>query len=164
MPQVDIPRRKPSRLKEYDYSRGGAYFITICTKNRKNLFWNNVGASIARPQEIELSEYGKIVDDAIKKIPIHYSTMSIDKYVIMPNHIHLLLQIKCDRDGRAMLAPTISTVIQQTKGYITKQIGFSVWQKLFYDHIIRGEKDYKEIWEYIDNNPLKWELDRFFTL
>jgi len=63
-----------------------------------------------------------------------------------------------------MLAPTISTVIQQTKGYITKQIGFSVWQKLFYDHIIRGEKDYKEIWEYIDNNPLKWELDRFFTL
>ena len=49
-------------------------------------------------------------------------------------------------------------------GYITKQIGFSVWQKLFYDHIIRGEKDYKEIWEYIDNNPLKWELDRFFTL
>jgi len=56
MPQVDIPRRKPSRLKEYDYSRGGAYFITICTKNRKNLFWNNVGASIARPQEIELSE------------------------------------------------------------------------------------------------------------
>lgn len=90
--------------------------------------------------------------------------MLVRKKLNCPNNIHLLLQIKCDRDGRAMLAPTISTVIQQTKGYITKQIGFSVWQKLFYDHIIRGEKDYKEIWEYIDNNPLKWELDRFFTL
>ena len=62
-----------------------------------------------------------------------------------------------------MPAPTVTTVIQQMKGYVTKQIGFTVWQKLFYDHIIRNENDYREIWEYIENNPIKWTEDRFYN-
>lgn len=73
----------------------------------------------------------------------------------MPDHIHLLLQIHGNENGRPMVAPTINRVIKQTKGYITKQIGFSIWQKSFNDHIIRGQEDYKSIWEYIENNPLK---------
>ena len=81
----------------------------------------------------------------------------------MPNHIHLLLQIHGGENGRAMPAPTVSTVIQQMKGYVTKQIGFTVWQKLFYDHIIRNENDYREIWEYIENNPIKLTEDRFYN-
>ena len=161
---MELPKRKPTRLKEYDYSLPGAYFITICTKERKNLLWNNVGASIARPQDIVLSMYGNITDNAIKNIPFKYSCVSIDKYCIMPNHIHLLLTIHSDENGRPMVAPTISTIIQQMKGHITKQIGFPIWQKLFHDHIIRGEKDYAEIWEYIDNNPLKWQEDCFFSV
>ena len=110
-----------------------------------------------------LSEYGNIVETAIKNIPLKYTSVSVDRYVIMPNHIHLLLQIHIDENVRAMPAPTVSTVIQQMKGYVTKQIGFPVWQKLFYDHIIRNGNDYREIWEYIENNPLKWVEDRFYS-
>ena len=80
----------------------------------------------------------------------------------MPNHVHLLLQINTDPDGRAMLAPTVSRVVQQLKGVVTKQIGHSIWQKLFHDHVIRNEKDYLKIWEYIDNNPARWQEDCFY--
>ena len=160
---MDLPKRKPNRLPEYDYSTPGAYFLTICTIDRKNFFWDNVGASIARPQDVRLSSYGTVVEYAIRQIPAHYPAISVDHYVIMPNHIHLLLQINTDDSGRAMLAPTISRVIQQMKGSITKQIGFSVWQKLYHDHIVRGERDYRKIWEYIENNPMQWALDCFYT-
>ena len=159
---MELHQRKPNRLPYFDYSAPGAYFITICTKDRKSIFWEGVGASIARPQKPVLTSWGRIVDAAINKIPSHYPAISLDHYVVMPNHIHLLLQINTDEDGRAMLAPSISTVVQQLKGVVTKQIGFSVWQKLFHDHIIRGEQDYLKIWEYIDNNPLRWEEDCFF--
>jgi len=156
---MDTPKRKPNRLPNFDYSTPGAYFITICTKDRRNQFWTDVGASIARPQ---LTTWGEIAANAICDIPKHYSAISVDHYAVMPNHIHLLLQINTDADGRAMLAPTISHVIQQLKGIISKQIGKSVWQKLFYDHIIRSEADYLKIWEYIENNPTKWEEDCFY--
>lgn len=160
---MELPVRKPNRLPNFDYNTPGAYFITICTKDRKNLFWTDVGASIARPQNPSLSKYGAIVDASIREIPLHYPAVSVDHYVVMPNHIHLLLQINTDEDGRAMLAPTISRLVQQMKGIVTKQIGHSIWQKLFHDHVIRGEKDYLKIWEYIDNNPVKWEEDCFYT-
>ena len=163
MMYTDLPKRKPNRLKEYDYSSPGVYFITICTKDRRNLFWENAGASITRPPDVQLSEYGKIVDSAIRNIPVYYPAISIDSYTVMPNHIHLLLQINADEDGRAMLAPTISAVVQQMKGYVTKQIGHSIWQKLFHDHVVRGERDYLKIWEYIDSNPIKWAEDCFYT-
>lgn len=84
--------------------------------------------------------------------------MSVDKYVIMPDHIHMLLQIHSDGNGRPMVAPTIDRIVKQMKGYITKQIGFSIWQKSYNDHIIRGKYDYREAWEYIENNPLKYKL------
>ena len=106
MMYTDLPKRKPNRLKEYDYSSPGVYFITICTKDRRNLFWENAGASITRPPDVQLSEYGKIVDSAIRNIPVYYPAISIDSYTVMPNHIHLLLQINADENGRAMLAPT----------------------------------------------------------
>ena len=156
---MDIPKRKPNRLPDFDYSTPGAYFITICTKDRRNLFWTDVGASIARPQ---LTRWGKITADSICDIPKHYPAVSVDHYVVMPNHIHILLQINTDADGRPMVAPTISTVIQQLKGIVTKRIGQSVWQKLYHDHVIRGQQDYLKIWEYIDNNPAKWKEDCFY--
>ncbi len=77
----------------------------------------------------------------------------------MPNHIHLLLQIHSDDDGRSMIAPTISSVLRQVKGKASKQAGCVIWQKSFYDHIIRGDKDYLDIWNYIDGNPSKWAED-----
>ena len=159
---MELPKRKPNRLPHFDYNTPAAYFITICTKNRQKIFWENVGASIARPQSPPLSESGQIVAQAIRNIEIHYPAISIDHYVVMPNHIHLLLQIRTDESGRPMVAPTISTVVQQMKGYVTKQLGVSVWQKLFHDHVIRNEKDYQEIWQYIENNPIRWENDCFY--
>lgn len=73
----------------------------------------------------------------------------------MPDHVHLLLQIHSDENGRPMVAPTVATIVQQMKGYISKQIGNSIWQKGFYDHVIRTDAEYREVWEYIDNNPRK---------
>ena len=160
---MELPKRKQNRLTEYDYSQPGAYFITICTHNKQMLFWENVGASIARQEKPQLSFYGNVVQEAILNIPKIYPTISVDNYVVMPNHIHLLLQIHTDDSGRAMLAPTIAKVVQQMKGYVTKQLGVSVWQKLFHDHVVRGEKDYLEIWNYIEGNPSKWEEDCFYV-
>ena len=159
---MDLPKRKPNRLRNFDYSTPGAYFLTICTAEGKCIFWEQVGASIARPQKPPLSQYGKIVDEAIREIPLHYPAVSVDHYVVMPNHIHLLLQIHTDEDGRPMVAPTASRVVQQLKGAITKRIGHSVWQKLFHDYVIRGEADYLKIWTYIDNNPARWAEDCFY--
>lgn len=157
------PSRKPNRLTEYDYSQANAYFVTICTSRRRNLFWD-VGAVIDRPQrEPKYTLYGTIVDETIKSIPLHYPAVSVDKYVVMPNHVHLLLQINTDADGRPMVAPTISTVVQQMKGAASKKAGFGLWQKGFYDHVVRGYDDYIDIWQYIDNNPAKWAEDEHFV-
>ncbi len=166
--KMDLPQRTPNRLREYDYSQNGAYFLTICTKDKRKLFWD-VGARIARPDKAayQLSEYGAIINGAVQKISIIYPVVSVDKYVIMPNHVHLLLSINnnSERDvgGRAKRAPTISTIINQMKGYVTKQIGHSIWQRSYHDHIIRDCEDYLTIWNYINANPQKWEEDCFYT-
>lgn len=102
-----------------------------------------------------LSLWGQITEKSIKEIPVHYRGIEVDHYAIMPNHVHLLLVIKEE-------TVPIGTVVNQLKGIVSKRIGQSIWQKLYHDHIIRGEKDYKKIWEYIDNNPLKWQLDCYY--
>ena len=152
----EFETRKEIRLKGYDYSRVGAYFITVCTKDRKNLFWEDVGTTIGRPPDIKLSSYGKIVDDAINNIPEIYPSVTVDHYVIMPDHIHLLLIIHTDEDGRPMVVPTINRVMNQMKGYVSKQIGCSIWHGRFYDHIIRNRDDYNGYVKYIRENPKRW--------
>ena len=96
------PQRKKNRLDNYDYSSCGAYFITVCTLERRNYFWKNVGAIIDRPQDVELSPYGKMVDNAIQSIPSAYPALSLESYVIMPNHIHLLVRVRADEYGRPL--------------------------------------------------------------
>ena len=160
---MELPKRKQNRLSEYDYSTPNAYFITVCTNNRKNLFWTDAGAIINRPDDVPLTNLGMVVRLSIEGIPKHYAAVSVDHSVIMPNHIHLLLQINTDADGRSMIAPTISTVVRLMKGTVTKQAGFSVWQKVFYDHVIRNENDYRDIWNYIEGNPGRWTEDKLFV-
>lgn len=77
----------------------------------------------------------------------------------MPNHVHLLLMIQPDGSGRTQFAPTLSRVVKQFKGAVTKRIGEPVWQRSFYDRIVRNQESYQEIWRYVDENPLKWQLD-----
>lgn len=154
---MDLPKRKNIRLNDYNYSSNGAYFITICTKNKENLLWENVGANCVRPlEQLPLSKIGIVVENEIHKLNTVYENIKVDKYQIMPNHIHLIIFIYEDSNGRTQFAPTISRIIKQFKGSITKQIEFSIWQKSFYDRVIRNEKEYQSVWNYIHNNPLKY--------
>ena len=161
--EKEFPKRKRNRLENYDYSSCGAYFITVCTLERQNCFWKNVGAIIDRPQDVELSTYGKMVDQAIKNIPSAYPALSLESYVIMPNHIHLLLRVCADEYGRPLVAPTMSRVVKQLKGVVSKQAGISIWQKSFHDHIIRNREDYEEHLRYIYENPMRWCYDELYA-
>ncbi len=162
MNHPERPQRKRIRLPEYDYHTNGAYFITVCTKERKRLLSDIiVGTTIGRPPQVLLTAYGRMVEEAIQQIPVVYPYVNVDNYVIMPNHIHLLLFLFCD-DGRSMTVPTISRIIQQMKGSVSKRIGRPIWQARFYDHVIRSERDYRDIWRYIDDNPAHWAEDQYY--
>ena len=164
----ELPKRKRNRLKNYDYSASGAYFVTVCTKDKKSLFWaknhvDSVGEAISLPPNIQLSATGKIVYDAINEIPKRYPLIKLSQYVIMPNHVHLILFIPYD-NGRIISSPTsILTAIGQMKRYVSKKIGRPIWQRSFHDHIIRNKKNYEKITKYIYENPLKWQYDCFYT-
>ncbi|MGN1339628.1 MAG: transposase, partial [Oscillospiraceae bacterium] len=174
---MEHPRRKPTRLKDFDYSTDGAYFITICTQNRECVL-----SEILDSYEIRLSEYGKIAEEQIKLVQQRFTNVSIPQYVIMPNHIHLIIIL--NESGRAakwaggantMFAhspqtgagraakwaggaspsPTVSDVIRVLKSQTTRlcNCGGKLFQRSFHDHIIRNEKDYMMISEYIESNP-----------
>ena len=158
----ELQTRKEIRLKDYDYGSTGTYFVTVCAKERENIFWEDVGTTIGRQSDVNLSHYGKMVDDAINNISNIYPSVTVDHYVIMPDHIHLLLSILHDDDGRPMVVPTINRMVNQMKGYVSKQIGHSIWQGRFYDHVIRNRDDYNEHVQYIRENPMRWYYDKEF--
>ena len=159
-----LPKRKKLRLSGYDYSSSGCYFVTICTHNNLNLFWTN-GL---------LNSFGRIVESQIEKIEERYWDVKIDKYVIMPNHIHMLVTIGCDAlpdDDEILLQETLGEIkhsnlegiIGLLKSGVTREIHrinnkIKVWQRSYFDHIIRNEKDYNETWDYIEANPIRWEI------
>ena len=150
--------RKLNRLKGYDYSQNGAYFITICTKDKKCLLGKVVGGDDYIAPEVLLSDYGKIVEKYIIGIK------GLHKYIIMPNHIHMIIFIENEEGTMWSSSPTqnIPQIIRAFKILVTKEIGFSLWQRSYHDHIIRDIPDYEAIWEYIDNNPLKWKEDKLY--
>ncbi len=156
-----IPKRKRNRLEDFDYSSYGAYFVTVCVKDKQKLLWRSVGADIIRPHEKDfsycLSERGRVVEEAIKNIPACYPLVEVNKYCIMPDHIHMIVFMKHE-NGRIISAPTLSRIIGQMKRWASKQAGVSLWQKSFYDTVIRDEQMYQEKWKYIDENPLKYVL------
>jgi len=154
----ELPKRKQIRIEDYDYSTPGAYFITVCTANREIIFWSNRRGELCSPTNVLLSDIGMIVDNEVLKLDSVYEALRVDKYCIMPDHIHMILSIHADADGRTQFAPTISRAMKQFKGAVTKKVGRPIWQKSFYDHSIRNQQDYDEIWEYIENNPLKYLL------
>ena len=165
---MERPERKPNRLAGYDYASHGAYFVTICTDKKRPIFWDkedrHVGAASSRPQEsLPFSQYGRLVEQAIQAIPNHYPGVFVDAYVVMPNHVHAIIRIeRTDGGGRMISAPTLSTVVGQMKRWVSKQIGQPIWQRSFYDHIIRNEKEYLDDWNYIQENPAKWQEDDLF--
>ena len=158
---MNLPKRKSTRLKGYDYSTPGAYFITICTDNRKCILSNIVvGEGLCALPKHTLTTIGENVEKSIQYIDNNYDGVAIDKYVIMPNHIHLIV-ILDDSGGRGN--PPLQNIIGQLKSYTTKEFGDTLWQRSYHDHIIRGEKDYQKIWEYIDTNVVRWKNDCFYN-
>ena len=145
-----LPTRKRLRIIEYDYSKEGMYFITICIKNRLELLGK------IKDNYIELTQEGIIVKECIKQIEKRYINVEIDEYVIMPNHIHMILVINNKTEV------TISRMMKQYKTYVSKKVGYAIWQKSFYEHIIRNEKEYIKIKDYIKNNIINWKEDRYF--
>ena len=151
------PNRKPTRLRGFDYSQKRAYFVTVCTQERLEIL-----ANICRGGAL-LLPIGEIVDKEIRHLSQLYD-VSVDKYVIMPNHIHMILFL-----WRNESENTISDILCTLKSRSTKlaneldsKAGRKIWQRSFHDHIIRDEKDYLKIWQYIDENPMRWEWDCFY--
>lgn len=164
------PIRKSIRLKHFNYSQNGAYFVTICVKDFKCLFGEVIDGKII------LNEAGKIAETIWQEIPQKFCDIELDQFVVMPNHFHAILHIRRDRiypvrrsfDADAINhVPTLSDIIRYFKGRAKFEIGKIeknfVWQSRFYDHIIRDEESLDSIREYIVNNPLKWELDELYV-
>lgn len=157
------PGRRQLRLPEYDYSQAGCYFITVCTAGRRCLL-GAVGRDDLGAPSVRLTPYGKIVEQYICSIPAAYDTVQIDQYVIMPNHIHLLLWIRTGSGAPGSSRPTqmVPRIVAALKRFTNRDAGIKLWQPSFYDHIIRDENDFLRIWTYIAANPSKWAEDRYY--
>ena len=148
---MKFPKRKSPRLPKYDYASDNYYFVTICTHNKKCIF--------GKPQE--LSRYGKIVEQHILALSDHFNGVHIDQYVVMPNHIHLILVLENEQN------PNCSQIIALFKSGVSRQIHSMVqevklWQRSYHDHVIRNQYEYEKIWLYIEANPMQWEKDCFY--
>lgn len=164
---MELPNRKRVRLKCFDYNTPGYYFITVCTIEKQKILCTIVGTGLLDGPKIFDTEFGKIARKQLDAMSDFYPDIKIDKYVIMPNHIHMLLKItEKDFSESEKLTPAnvrIARFIGTFKRFCNKAYGKNIWQSRSYDHVIRGEQDYREIWQYIDNNPVKWNEDRFYS-
>ena len=152
---MDFPRRKKNRVRAYDYSQCGAYFVTICTQNRRPILSNIVGDDAL----IVPKPYGRIAEKYIR------NAAEVEKYVIMPDHIHMLIRLEGQgTEKQNPQASRVVSIVRSIKTLTTKEIGEPVFQRSYYDHVIRNQRDYDEIWEYIENNPRKWMLKKQGTL
>ena len=163
---MELPKRKPNRLSSYDYDREGAYFLTVCTQDRKCLLSRIVGDdALGVPQNL-LTDMGKIVEKHIRS-GNQMDRIKVEKYVIMPNHIHIILIVEMDTNGTPRASSPTNAIVPHFmstfKRFCHREIGKTIFQRSYHDHIIRNNQDYLKIWEYIDNNPKQWELDCFYV-
>lgn len=172
-----VQHRRSIRLQRYDYSCAGAYFVTICTQNRECLFGEVVD------EVVRLNNAGKVVEECWQEIPSHFPQVELDEFVIMPNHVHGILVIG-DPGGAAAerandrandysplqkkrpagTSRTIGSIVRGFKIGVTKWMRqthpiYEVWQRNYWEHIIRDEAELAQTREYIRNNPVRWELD-----
>ena len=158
---MEIPDRKSSRIREYDYSASGAYFITVCTENRAKILSKITGIPGEMPDSgVELLQYGMIAEKYIRQMDDFYDHLSVDKYVIMPDHIHLLITLHDVPGSEKDRLSAIARFVGSFKRFCNKEYGRNIWQGRFYDHVIRNQDDYNEVWKYIDNNPTKWVMKK----
>ncbi len=173
--KIDKHKRKSLRLKEYDYSKPGYYYVTVCTFNKRNLF------GMIENDKMKSNRSGQFTEKCLKEIPSHFSNSELDYYVIMPNHIHFVVVIKGQNVGAENLQPHSCSSLNEFQNIIPRSLGsivkgfkigvtkwfrrntniHNVWQRNYYERIIRNDKELYEIRKYIEQNPLKWALDEY---
>ena len=154
----ELPKRKQTRLKDYDYSQNGYYFITICTHNRQNLFGEIVGATLCgRPNNPD-----KMIEKWLLELENKFDGVKICEYIIISNHLHFIISKTGDHAGSPLRdivgwfkTMTTNEYIENVKNNMFPPFDKKIWQRNYYEHIIRDESDYIETKEYILNNPLK---------
>jgi len=165
----ELPIRKHPRLNNFDYGTSGAYFVTICTQNRRCVLSRIVGRGLA-PAEMNVTEYtlfGEIAKKQLFLLEERYPFLAIDQYVIMPNHIHVILILNGEAAG-ASPRPTVMDIVCAYKSLTTieckkNSLSDKLFQTSFYEHIIRGREDYDEIRKYIYENPMRWYYDELYA-
>ncbi len=213
----ELPKRKPTRWNVFDYNKNGAYFITICTANRKQILSRIVGGDVLDapegdvldapesdapyfPNNVELLPHGEIANKYIRQLDEFYANLRVANYVIMPDHIHIMLFVFEDENSiektsspetQVSLTSTngssrtstngssrtstngssrtstptrqhsaVSRFVSTFKRFCNKEYGENIWQRHFYDHIIRNRKDYEEHLKYIYENPIRWHYNK----
>ena len=146
----ELPNRKQNRQTAHDYRANGVYFVTVVTVQRLELLGKIKNDCMA------LSDVGKVAADCIEKIEMIYPSVIVAASVVMPNHVHMLLQLLDEKKN-----PSVARIVQQWKGAVSKQAGYSLWQDRFHDNIVLTAKEYRTIKTYIKLNPTKWAEDRF---
>ena len=163
---MELQNRKLPRLKNYDYSTPGVYFITICTHRKKCIFGRIV------PSEEPFMQYspiGFIVQECILSIESYYHNIKINHWVIMPNHVHLLVQITEPTTVVSKKSYSIPNVIGNFKSSVTREVhkrlpyNGQIWQTSYHDHVVESQRNYEMIWKYISENPIRWERDLFYV-
>ena len=165
-----LPQRKPLRLQNYNYNSNGSYFITFCTYKRKNTLVSNFAidqSHILTRVAVNLSEPGKIAENVIVHFPNNFG-VKIDCFVIMPNHIHILLHVSDDHGPSGLPVTTrqnsiVARFVSTFKRFCNKEYGENIWQRYYYDHIIRDREDYEKHIKYIYENPIRWYYDELYA-
>ena len=160
--QIRNPVRKRNRLENYDYNTAGMYFITVCTKKKEKLFGVVIDETEGEAPYVRLSKIGILVEQqilSINRVPF----VQVEKYVVMPNHIHMILSV--EENNRQQKKPSndlIPSTIGGLKRICARKIGWDVFQRSYFDNIIRSQRRFDLIWNYIADNPRKWKQDRFY--
>ena len=153
-----------ARSEDSKYSQMGYYYVTVCTRGMSDLLGKVIWDLSSDEQYVELNETGTAVKRHIDGISSMFGTVSVDKYVIMPNHIHIVAVVDVGLPGdaphtKAMLAKAVDTI----KELSSKQYGEALWQRTFHEQLIGSEADYRLSCQYIDENPMRWSRDEFFV-
>ena len=164
----EVKNRKTTRLLGADYNSAGVYFITICTKDRRQILSNIVGTGVPDGPSVKLLPHGRIADKFINQLNDFYDNLSVENYVIMPNHIHILLFVKESGPSRTPVPTTtqnstVSRFISTFKRFCNKEYGYNIWQYRSHDHIIRNKEDLEKHLKYIHENPTTWIFDEFYS-
>ncbi len=180
---TDDHRRRSLRLPDYDYTQPGAYFVTICTYERKSIFGKVVNG------EMILNEAGQVAQQEWLRLNIRFRHMDFSTYIVMPNHVHGIINVTADINCKELGDPalfagplrgtnkshilpgSLGAVVRAYKASVTwrlRALGLinqtHIWQRNYYEHIIRNQRDFQAIYDYIQTNPQKWQQDRLFAL